>query len=44
MVIVNQGSTRGDGYARLRVDAPLGRLLPALADRLCPDIAVTVAS
>ncbi|PZG18920.1 NAD-dependent protein deacetylase [Micromonospora craterilacus] len=34
VVIVNQGPTRGDGYAQLRVDAPLGRLLPALADRL----------
>ncbi|WBB53134.1 NAD-dependent protein deacetylase [Verrucosispora sp. WMMD573] len=34
VVIVNQGPTRGDGYACLRVQAPLGRLLPALADRL----------
>ncbi|MEH1099856.1 NAD-dependent protein deacetylase [Micromonospora sp. CPCC 205561] len=34
VVIVNQGPTRGDGYAALTVDAPLGRLLPALADRL----------
>ncbi|MGK5520347.1 NAD-dependent protein deacetylase [Micromonospora sp. URMC 107] len=33
VVIVNQGPTRGDGYATLTVDAPLGRLLPALADR-----------
>ena len=33
VVIVNQGPTRGDGYAALTVDAPLGRLLPALADR-----------
>ncbi|WP_326563944.1 Sir2 family NAD-dependent protein deacetylase [Micromonospora peucetia] len=33
VVIVNQGPTRGDGYAMLTVDAPLGRLLPALADR-----------
>jgi len=32
VVIVNQGPTRGDGYAALTVDAPLGRLLPALAD------------
>ncbi|MFF5175693.1 NAD-dependent protein deacetylase [Micromonospora sp. NPDC000089] len=38
VVIANQGPTRGDGYARLTVDAPLGRLLPALADRVCaPD-------
>ncbi|MFJ6197934.1 NAD-dependent protein deacetylase [Micromonospora sp. NPDC092111] len=34
VAIVNQGATRGDGYAALRVDAPLGRLLPAVADRL----------
>ncbi|MBX7267024.1 NAD-dependent protein deacetylase [Micromonospora sp. Llam7] len=34
VVIVNQGPTRGDGYACVRVDAPLGALLPALADRL----------
>ncbi|WP_420812768.1 NAD-dependent protein deacetylase [Micromonospora zingiberis] len=34
VVIVNQGPTRGDGYAEVRVDAPLGRVLPALADRL----------
>lgn len=33
VVIVNQGPTRGDGYAALTLDAPLGRLLPALADR-----------
>ncbi|XTZ17374.1 NAD-dependent protein deacetylase [Micromonospora echinospora] len=34
VVIVNQGPTRGDGYAALTVDAPLGRFLPALTDRL----------
>jgi NAD-dependent SIR2 family protein deacetylase len=33
VVIVNQGSTRGDGHATLTVDAPLGELLPALAER-----------
>jgi NAD-dependent SIR2 family protein deacetylase len=33
VVIVNQGVTRGDGYAALTVDAPLGRVLPAVADR-----------
>ncbi|MGS2615845.1 NAD-dependent protein deacetylase [Micromonospora sp. LZ34] len=33
VAIVNQGPTRGDGYAALTVDAPLGRLLPALAER-----------
>ncbi|MFI6819985.1 NAD-dependent protein deacetylase [Micromonospora sp. NPDC050187] len=34
VVIVNQGPTRGDGYAAVTVDAPLGRFLPALAGRL----------
>ncbi|MEV4770385.1 NAD-dependent protein deacetylase [Micromonospora humida] len=34
VVIANQGVTRGDGYAALRVDAPLGWFLPALADRV----------
>ncbi|GAB3182803.1 NAD-dependent SIR2 family protein deacetylase [Micromonospora palomenae] len=34
VVIANQGPTRGDGYAAITVDAPLGRLLPALADRV----------
>ncbi|TDC68775.1 NAD-dependent protein deacetylase [Micromonospora sp. KC606] len=34
VVIVNQGPTRGDGYASLRVDGPLGALLPAVADRV----------
>ncbi|MGC4790293.1 NAD-dependent protein deacetylase [Micromonospora sp. DT178] len=40
VVIVNQGPTRGDGYAALTVDAPLGRLLPALADRTAAAAAV----
>ncbi len=31
VVIVNQGPTRGDAEATLRVDAPLGRFLTALA-------------
>ncbi len=44
VVIVNQGPTRGDGYARLRVDAPLGRLLPALADRLVGDPSAPAAT
>jgi NAD-dependent SIR2 family protein deacetylase len=30
IAIVNQGVTRGDHHARLRVDAPLGRVLTAL--------------
>ncbi|SCL26876.1 NAD-dependent protein deacetylase [Micromonospora inyonensis] len=34
VVIVNQGPTRGDGYAAVTVDAPLGRFLPTLADRV----------
>lgn len=34
VVIVNQGPTRGDGEASLRVDAPLGRLLPEVVDAL----------
>ncbi|MFY1593849.1 NAD-dependent protein deacetylase [Micromonospora sp. WMMD737] len=43
VVIVNQGPTRGDGYAALTVDAPLGRLLPALADRTAGDAAAGLA-
>jgi NAD-dependent SIR2 family protein deacetylase len=31
VAIVNQGPTRGDGRASLRVDAPLGSVLPRLA-------------
>ena len=34
VAIVNQGVTRGDAKASLRVDAPLGAALPALAARL----------
>ncbi len=30
VAIVNQGPTRGDGLATVRIDAPLGRVLPAL--------------
>jgi NAD-dependent SIR2 family protein deacetylase len=33
VAIVNQGATRGDAAAALRVDAPLGAVLSALADR-----------
>ncbi|WP_229401610.1 NAD-dependent protein deacetylase [Micromonospora okii] len=36
VAVVNQGPTRGDGYASVRLDAPLGVALPALADRLAP--------
>ncbi|NJP33980.1 NAD-dependent protein deacetylase [Micromonospora thermarum] len=42
VAIVNQGPTRGDAYAALTVDAPLGRLLPALADRVAPPEPVPV--
>jgi NAD-dependent SIR2 family protein deacetylase len=34
VVIVNQGSTRGDGYAMATIDAPLGQVLTALVARL----------
>ena len=35
VAIVNAGPTRGDGKATVRVDAPLGEVLPALAAQLC---------
>ncbi|WP_249933286.1 NAD-dependent protein deacetylase [Blastococcus sp. CCUG 61487] len=35
VAIVNVGPTRGDAKADVRVDAPLGEVLPALAARLC---------
>ncbi|HEY3472524.1 MAG TPA: NAD-dependent protein deacetylase 1, partial [Amycolatopsis sp.] len=34
VVIVNQGETRGDRYASVRVDRPLGHALTELAGRL----------
>lgn len=34
VAIVNRGATRGDGKAALLVDAPLGEVLPSLAERL----------
>jgi len=34
VVIVNQGETRGDRHAAVRIDEPLGVVLPRLADRL----------
>ena len=37
VAILNQGPTRGDSDATLLIEAPLGVLLPALADRLCAD-------
>jgi NAD-dependent SIR2 family protein deacetylase len=33
VAIVNQGATRGDRYAAVTVDAPLGQVLPALVAR-----------
>ncbi len=36
VVIVNQGATRGDGYAAATLDAPLGRTLTALVSALDP--------
>jgi len=37
VVITNMGETRGDPLATLRIDAPLGRLLPRVADELAPE-------
>ena len=34
VIIVNQGETRGDPYAQLRIDAPLGQVLGELTDQL----------
>jgi NAD-dependent SIR2 family protein deacetylase len=34
VAIVNQGETRGDKHAAVRIDAPLGEVLAQLADRL----------
>jgi NAD-dependent SIR2 family protein deacetylase len=34
VAIVNQGATRGDDKAALRLDAPLGRVLPEVVDRI----------
>ncbi|WP_433461091.1 NAD-dependent protein deacetylase [Micromonospora sp. CA-248212] len=42
VAIVNQGPTRGDGYATVRVDAPLGEVLPVLAERVTGASAVPV--
>jgi NAD-dependent SIR2 family protein deacetylase len=36
VAIVTRGVTRGDRHADLKVDAPLGEVLPALAARLAP--------
>jgi hypothetical protein len=41
VAIVNQGPTRGDGHATVRVDRPLGVVLPALADRITGTPAAT---
>jgi NAD-dependent SIR2 family protein deacetylase len=42
VAIVNQGPTRGDAYATVRVDAPLGEVLPMLAERVTGASAVPV--
>ncbi len=34
IAIVNRGPTRGDEHARLRIDAKIGDVLPALLERL----------
>ena len=36
VVIVNQGPTRGDGYAAVTLDTPLGQTLTALVSALGP--------
>jgi NAD-dependent SIR2 family protein deacetylase len=41
VAIVNQGATRGDAYAELTVDAPLGVVLPEVARRLDTDLVGT---
>ncbi|MGI4894636.1 MAG: NAD-dependent protein deacetylase [Janthinobacterium lividum] len=38
VVIVNAGPTRGDEKADLRIDAPLGEVLPGLAAQLVPAV------
>ncbi|MFF3854537.1 NAD-dependent protein deacetylase [Micromonospora sp. NPDC002575] len=43
VAIVNQGPTRGDDYATVRVDAPLGVALPELADRLTAAVPLAAA-
>lgn len=41
VAIINQGPTRGDAKADVRIDAPLGPTLSALADSLCASAAST---
>jgi NAD-dependent SIR2 family protein deacetylase len=41
VAIVNQGPTRGDDYATLTIDAPLGVVLPELAHLGSPSVAAT---
>ena len=38
VAIVNQGLTRGDAHASVRIDGPLGRVLPALVTALAPTL------
>jgi hypothetical protein len=37
VAVVNQGPTRADELAEVRLDAPLGETLRALADSLAPE-------
>jgi NAD-dependent SIR2 family protein deacetylase len=39
VAIVNDGDTRGDPHARIRISGRLGKLLPSLASRLCQSAA-----
>ncbi len=41
VVIVNQGPTRADEVASLRLDAPLGQVLPALVDMVARPVSCT---
>lgn len=44
IAIVNQGVTRGDAHADLKIDAPLGEVLPEVAARLTATHAATDVS
>jgi hypothetical protein len=39
VAIVNDGDTRGDPHAHIRISGRLGKLLPSLASRLCQSAA-----
>ncbi|RZS89685.1 NAD-dependent SIR2 family protein deacetylase [Motilibacter rhizosphaerae] len=44
VALVNLGPTRGDRHADLRLDAPLGAVLPGLVDRVMPRTAAAIAT